>query len=227
MQPDQLSALEARLGYSFKNKALLQRAISHRSAVKDSESYERLEFLGDRVLGLVLAERLYLSYERANQGELTKRFHAQAQQSALATFARKLELQAFVVTEKGSQLNERDSVLSDIVEAIIAAIYLDAGPGEGMAAAARLILSHLDWQAPLIDQQGNPKSALQEYSDGRGLGLPVYEEIDRSGPEHALQFTVRVSLTTGVEAVGSGKNKKAAEFSAAQNLLKILTSKQP
>ena len=223
MDAERLSALETRLSYSFQDKALLIRAISHRSAVPDLQSYERLEFLGDRVLGLVLAERLYLSYERANQGELTKRFHAQAQQSALAGFARKLGLQDFVITEKGSQLNERDSVLSDIVEAIIAAIYLDAGPVEGMAAAARLILSHLDWQAPLASQKDNPKSALQEYSDGRGLGLPVYEEIARSGPEHALQFTVRVTINNEAEATGTGKNKKAAEFEAARNLLRALT----
>lgn len=224
MDAERLSALETRLGYVFQDKALLIRAISHRSAVPDLQSYERLEFLGDRVLGLVLAERLYLSYERANQGELTKRFHAQAQQSALARFARKLGLQDFVITEKGSQLNERDSVLSDIVEAIIAAIYLDAGPVEGMAAAARLILSHLDWQAPLASQKDNPKSALQEYSDGRGLGLPVYEEIARSGPEHALQFTVRVTINNEAEATGTGKNKKAAEFEAARNLLRSLTT---
>ena len=224
MDAERLSALETRLGYVFQDKALLIRAISHRSAVPDLQSYERLEFLGDRVLGLVLAERLYLSYERANQGELTKRFHAQAQQSALAGFARKLGLQDFIITEKGSQLNERDSVLSDIVEAIIAAIYLDAGPVEGMAAAARLILSHLDWQAPLASQKDNPKSALQEYSDGRGLGLPVYEEIARSGPEHALQFTVRVTINNEAEATGTGKNKKAAEFEAARNLLRSLTT---
>ena len=224
MQAATLSALEDRLGYSFTDKALLKRAISHRSATPDLSSYERLEFLGDRVLGLVLAERLYLSFETAHQGELTKRFHAQAQQSALAAFARKIGLQEFVICEKGSQLNERDSVLSDIVEAIIAAIYLDAGPEKGMSAAARLILTHLDWQAPLIAHQDNPKSSLQEYSDGRGLGLPIYEELGRDGPEHALQFTVRVSITGGHEAVGEGRNKKAAEFDAARSLLKSLVA---
>lgn len=222
MQSEMLSALEDRVGYSFTNKELLQRALSHRSAVTDLNSYERLEFLGDRVLGLVLAERLYLSFDSAHQGELTKRFHAQAQQSALAAFARKIGLQDFVITEKGSQLNERDSVLSDIVEAIIAAIYLDAGPEKGMSAAARFILANLDWQAPLVAHQDNPKSSLQEYSDGRGLGLPIYEELSREGPEHALQFTVRVSITSGHEAVGEGRNKKAAEFNAARSLLKIL-----
>ena len=224
MQTEAIIALEDRLGYRFSNKDLLKRAISHRSATPDLDSYERLEFLGDRVLGLVLAERLYLSFDTAHQGELTKRFHAQAQQSALAAFARKLGLQEFVIAEKGSQLNERDSVLSDIVEAIIAAIYLDAGPEKGLSAAARLILTHLDWQAPLIAHIDNPKSSLQEYSDGRGLGLPVYEELSREGPEHALQFTVRVSISGGHEAVGTGKNKKAAEFDAAKSLLQMLTT---
>ena len=90
-----------------------------------------------------------------------------------------------------------------------------------MSAAARFILANLDWQAPLVAHQDNPKSSLQEYSDGRGLGLPIYEELSREGPEHALQFTVRVSITSGHEAVGEGRNKKAAEFNAARSLLKI------
>lgn len=231
MQPEKLAALETILDYSFTSKDLLQQAVSHKSAVADIDSYERLEFLGDRVLGLVLAQRLYLSYESADQGELTKRFHAQAQQSTLARMARNLGLQDFVIAENGNQLHERDSVLSDIVEAIIAAIYLDGG----LDAAARLILAHLDWQAPVIAHLENPKSALQEWSDGKGMGLPIYREIERTGPNHELQFTVHVSVqdgdeatgtgTTGTGATGIGKSKKAAEFDAARNLLSKTGSK--
>ena len=210
--------LEDRLGYKFNNSMLLKQALSHKSAVPPLDSYERMEFLGDRVLGLVLAETLYAHYPNADQGELTKRFHAQAQQSALAQLARKLQLQEAIFCEHGSNLTERDSVLCDVMEAVIAAIYLDSG----IEYAAKLILDNLDWQAPLNTPLINPKSALQEWSDGQGLGLPVYRVISREGPDHELEFTVEVSVADKGRAEGKGGNKKTAEFNAALSLLTTL-----
>lgn len=217
-----LSQLQSKLGYQFTDMALLELALTHRS-LRTDESYERLEFLGDRVLGLVLANVLYRTFPAEDQGGLSTRLHHLAQQNYLAAIAQKLDLASYIQAEKGNQLTDRASILSDVVEAVLAAVWLDGG----WDAAEQLVLRFFDWQAePPVAAVTNPKSALQEYVDARALGPVKYEVTRRSGPEHALTFVISASLPNSQAACGSGGNKKAAESAAAQALLAILTGQE-
>lgn len=217
-----LSQLETKLGYQFTDLSLLEMALTHRSLRVD-KTYERLEFLGDRVLGLVLADALYKAFPAEDQGRLSTRFHHLAQQNYLALIAQQLQLASYIQAEKGNQLTDRASILSDVVEAVLAAVWLDGG----WEAAEQMVMRFFDWQAePPLAALTNPKSALQEYVDARSLGPVKYEVTGRSGPEHSLTFEVVVSLPNKQTASGSGGNKKAAESAAAQALLAILTGQE-
>ena len=141
MSESSLEKLQSALGHQFKNISLLRQALAHRSIFLADLSYERLEFLGDRVLGLILAKRLFLEFDNDDQGKLTKRFHAQAQQSKLYEIALKLELQNHIVAEKGEGLATQPSIMADVVESLIAALYLDSG----LDVAERFILRYWKW----------------------------------------------------------------------------------
>lgn len=222
MAASPLSQLQAKLGYHFTDLSLLEMALTHRSLRVD-KTYERLEFLGDRVLGLVLADALYRAFPGEDQGGLSTRLHHLAQQNYLAAIAQQLQLASYIQAEKGNHLTDRASILSDVVEAVLAAVWLDGG----WEAAEQLVLRFFDWQAdPPLAALNNPKSALQEYADARALGPVKYEVTGRSGPEHALTFVISASLPDGQAASGSGGSKKAAESAAAQALLAILTGQE-
>ena len=217
-----LAELQKLLGYQFKNRSLLRKAISHRSILSTHLSYERLEFLGDRVLGLILAKHLFLDFEDEDQGKLTKRFHAQAKQSNLYDISLKIGLQNFIVAEKGIDLIDQPSILADVVESIIAALYLDGG----LKTAECFVLAHWDWHGNVPeDILHNPKSALQEWSESKGLGLPVYELIKKTGPDHMARFTSRVIVEGFGPSIGTGSSKKISEQNAAKQLM-VFISKQ-
>ena len=216
--------LQDQMGYRFADESLLQAALTHKSAsVAPHGHYERLEFLGDRVLGLEISHALFHHFDHEDQGYLTKRFHALVQQSALAEIAHKLGLQDIIITDATGQAAQQASVLSDVVEALIAAIYLDGG----RQAASDFIFRFLDITSTTSnDSEMNPKSALQEWAMARKLPLPAYELLEVSGPDHAPVFSIEVALSDRYKTRASGSSKKEAERLAARALLQMVQKKE-
>ncbi len=214
--------LEKRLGYSFNDYCDLERALTHSSVRKkadDNFHYERLEFLGDRVLGLTVAEMLHRTFPMANEGELSLRLNAMVKGNTLADISDELNLHEFIRT--GGDLKEitgkrMRSVRADVLEALIASIYLDGG----MVAAAAFV--HRFWGARMNMEDAarrDSKTELQEWAHANKYGTPRYRERERSGPDHDPLFTVTVDLTGLKESVGTGRSKRAAEQSAAAAML--------
>ncbi|MCY4591396.1 MAG: ribonuclease III [Alphaproteobacteria bacterium] len=220
----QLEELETRLGHRFADQGLLRRAITHSSTGATAAlAYERLEFLGDRVLGLVIAETLLRRFADEPEGAMTRRLASLVSRDTLAAVARRLDLGRFLVIpthRHDDALRSRDSVLADALEAVIAGVYLDAG----LEAARGLVLRHWSTQidlerAPPVD----PKSALQEWALGRRLATPDYEVIECSGPPHAPVFTIQVTVRGHPPQTATGPSKRKAELTAAAQLLSLVT----
>ena len=220
--PDPVEDLAARLPHRFARPDLLLHALTHRSAADPRkqmlDSNERLEFVGDRVLALLMAEWLAERFPAEREGDLGKRLAALVAQDALAKVAAALGLAPALripPNEERSGVRNRASVLSDAVEAILGAIYLDGG----LVPARELV--RREW-APLLEASArppvSPKTRLQEWSLGRALGLPEYMLVSTTGPSHSPIFVVRV-LAAGQEADGTGESKRAAEQAAAERLL--------
>lgn len=219
---DPVAALAARLPHAFARPELLLHALTHRSAADPRkrmlDSNERLEFVGDRVLALLMAEWLAERFPAEREGDLGKRLAVLVAQDALAKVAAGLGLAPALrvpANEERSGVRGRASVLADAVEAILGAIYLDGG----LAPARDLV--RREW-APLLEASTrppvSPKTRLQEWTLGRGLGLPEYMPVSTTGPSHNPVFVVRV-LAAGQSAEGTGENKRAAEQAAAEKLL--------
>jgi ribonuclease III len=215
--------LEARLGYKFADPDLLNRALTHSSAISParriSHSYQRLEFLGDRVLGLVVADMLYGKLPRATEGDLSRGLNSLVRKETCATIARSLEL--------GEELNlgdaeartggaDKDAILGDVIEAVIGAVYLDGGLAPAKEIVERLFGNHL---SEASNTRADAKTALQEWAQGRGLEPPSYIEIGRTGPDHAPEFTIAVKLDGFAELTANGASKKLAEHKAAEAFL--------
>ncbi len=222
---DPVAALTARIPHAFTRPDLLAHALTHRSAADPRkqmlDSNERLEFVGDRVLALLMAEWLAERFPAEREGDLGKRLAALVSQEALAKVAIGLGIAAalrITPNEERSGVRNRASVLSDAVEAILGAIYLDGG----LVPARELV--RREW-APLLEASArppvSPKTRLQEWTLGRGLGLPEYLLVSTTGPSHQPVFVVRV-LAAGQDAEGRGDNKRAAEQAAAESLLAVL-----
>lgn len=209
--------------HRFGNPQLLYEALTHGSAGDEhGHNYERLEFLGDRVLSLVVAELLYRNFPDEAEGKLARRSAALVRRDALAEVAGEIGLGPFLVLSKGeddSGGRQNPSLLADVCEAVIAALYLDGG----LPVAARFIERY--WQ-PMMSRSRKPptdaKTALQEWLQGRGEPLPVYRIVERTGPDHAPEFTIEVAAGDNYRAVGKGANRRAAEQDAARALLKVL-----
>lgn len=215
--------LQKRIGYVFREADLLKIALTHSSA--GGADYERLEFLGDRVLGLIVAEKLYALYPDEAEGDLSKRHTALVRAETLARCARQLDIGTVVelsLAEKAGGGAKNENILSDVMEAVIGAVFLDGGLD-----AARAVLS------PLVDNEvknmpappRDSKTALQEYSQARELGLPEYILTSRTGPDHAPDFTVTVTVKGFPPATAAGSSKRAAEKAAAAILLDQLEKK--
>ncbi len=214
-----LDSLCLALGHRFAKPELVVRALSHASLAGE-ESYERLEFLGDRVLGLVISQLLLERFPAENEGEIGRRFAALVQAETLTQIGTDIGIAGHALAAPGV-LN--DSIIADITEALIAALYLDGG----METADRFIRGA--WE-PLIEQESRPprdaKTALQEWSQAEGRGLPHYADVARTGPDHKPEFTVEVQID-GLEAVGaSGTSKRSAEQNAAAIMIARLGVKQ-
>jgi ribonuclease-3 len=221
-----LNTLQAALGYTFNDPSLLKQALTHSSAAsKRVKSNERMEFLGDRVLGLVLAEMLLEAFPKEDEGGIGYRFTALAQRDALARVAGEVGLADQLKLSNGEHMmggRENPGVLADAVEAVLAAIYLDGG----LAAAQTFVRAH--WTQIMREDKRppkDPKTRLQEWAQGRGLGLPTYTITGQSGPDHQPEFDVDVELAGAGNASGSGQNKRAAEQAAAVALIEKLEQK--
>ena len=215
--------LELALGHVFKDRGLVQTALTHASA-SAREDYERLEFLGDRVLGLILANEYFHSCPDDNEGQLSLRLHALARQSALVEIARKIDLAPLIRVQLGIDVSKNDSILSDVVESLIAALYLDAG----IHAAETFVRRYWSFETgPISHREKDAKSRLQEAAMERGLGLPKYRLVERTGPDHAPQMTYEVQLAGMVPVTATAGNRKAAEQQAATMLLEqVIASPQ-
>lgn len=227
MMPSSYDALFDRLGYCFSSPERLEEALTHASATrhKNVKDNERLEFLGDRVVGLVLADLLLTQYPHSDEGELAKRHAALVSRDALLKIAKKLDLETYLKRSSSFETYEarcKKSSLADACEALIAALYLEAGFSE-----AKRVLQTL-W-APLLAEvreiPEEPKSSLQEWAQSQKLGLPVYTLKSKTGPEHAPLFKVEVLVGTSLKAAGSAASKRQAERAAAEALLRQLREK--
>ena len=204
------------LGHHFARPELLDQALTHPSAAGNAP-YERLEFLGDRVLGLVVAHMLYRAFPKEPEGALARRYTALVRKEALARIAETIDLGACMRVGEAEQTGlGRRNLLADACEAVIAALFLDGG----YEAAERFVER---WWQPLLAEQEEPpldvKTALQEWAQARALPLPSYRLIGREGPAHDPLFDVEVSLPNWPPAQGRGRSRRAAEAAAAGSLL--------
>jgi len=218
---DVATFVRRQLGHKPKDVGLFELALTH-SSVAGDDSYERLEFLGDRVLGLVIARALYERYPDEPEGNLSKRYNGLVDRSTCAENGREIGIPAFIRLGKQARedrASESDNVVGDVMEALIGALYLDGG----FEAAERFILRM--WQPDLEVQRRapqHPKSALQELAAARDLKPPVYEVVSRTGAHHAPRFAVRVSVARLGDATAEGASKQEAETAAAAALLSQL-----
>ena len=216
----ELLAFQGRLGHVFRKPDLLVRAVTHASiGTATRPDNQRLEFLGDRVLGLVMAEALLAADPEAREGQLAPRFNALVRKETCADVARGIGLGDVLKLGRSEMLTggrRKEALLGDAMEAVIAAVYQDAG----FEAARALVLRLWGGRIAAVEPDArDAKTSLQEWAQARGMPPPVYEEAGRSGPEHAPQFTVRVTLASGETAEASAGSKRVAEQAAARLLL--------
>lgn len=216
---ERLDILQEKIGYQFKDIDLLKGALTHSSS-SGNFSNERLEFLGDRVLGLTISEYLYHNFIE-EEGCLAKRLNFWVSRKSCADIAKKIDLGSSLFISQSEESNggrKKDNILGNACEALIAAIYIDGG----FESAREVILTL--WHELLVTptQVIDNKSALQEWTQSLGLGLPKYEVVNRSGTDHAPIFTVKVFVPTKGDTMATGKNKRLAEHEAAKKFLEII-----
>lgn len=211
--------IAAKTGHVFKDIRLLETALTHSSAVKATTNNERLEFLGDRVLGLIVADMLLRQFPEAREGEIAPRFNALVDARTCSNIGLKLELDHFMRADAGLKARTRKAggnYLADAVEALVAAIYLDGG----IEAAREFV--HRNWE-PLalmaVEKPANPKGELQEWVARSSEARPVYAIEKREGPDHQPMFTVSVEVAGFAPAQGTGSSRRAAEEAAASAFL--------
>lgn len=213
-------------GHRFRDASLLAEALTHPSALKrgrndKARDYERLEFLGDRVLGLIIANRIHRDFPKANAGDIAKRFNEMVRRETLAEVALETGLDGLIrMSESEDQTGGRakPAILADVCEAVIGALYLDGG----LEAAEHFVLPNwADRVAGLKQTPQDPKMAIQEWAHANGMEPPVYTVVSRDGPDHAPLFTISARLDAG-EATAAGTSKKDAERQAAARLLQLV-----
>ena len=218
-----IETLATILDHEFEQPDILGHALTHSSIAAgtshDAGSNERLEFLGDRVLGLIIADLLLTRFPEEAEGDIARRHTALVRKEALARVARSINLGRFIDLSQGEADmggRENDATLANCCEAVIAALYRDGGLG----AAARFIRGH--WEA-MVEETPDPpkdaKTALQEWAQAQGLALPKYREVNREGPSHAPLFTIAIDVVGLPPVTATGTSKRSAEQRAAQTLL--------
>jgi ribonuclease-3 len=223
LKPRKFKDLEKKLGYKFKRQELLERALTHasvRGGKKARVDNERLEFIGDRVLGLAIVEVLNEEFPEANEGELARRYNRLVRGETCAKVGRALGLGEHLIlsdSEAESGGRNKATILADAVEAVLGAVFVDAGFDKARLVVRKLWEQTQDYKP---EAAADAKSALQEWAQGKGLALPLYVEVARKGPDHAPQFTSEVRINGKEPARGQGTSKRAAEQAAATALLK-------
>ncbi|MCM1123345.1 MAG: ribonuclease III [Eubacterium sp.] len=219
MPEGKMEKLEEKIGYRFRDKMLLKQALTHSSHANEQKinrtgDYERLEFLGDAVLELASSDYIYRNHPDMTEGKMTKFRSSIVCEPALAFCARQIGLEAYILLGKGEEATggrNRDSIISDVMEAVIGAIYLDSGIDEARAFIGRIILSDLEHKQLFYDA----KTILQEEVQKENRGALHYELLREDGPEHDKTFVVDVLIDDVRIGSGSGHSKKAAEQKAA------------
>jgi ribonuclease-3 len=223
LRPRKYRELEKALGHRFKNQQLIEVALTHasmRGGKSQKSDNERLEFIGDRVLGLVMAEAMIEQFPTASEGELARRFNRLVRGEACARVARSLGIGSHLILserEAGSGGRAKATILADAMEAILGAVFLDAGFETARGVVRQLWGSQSDQQPTSAGPDA--KSALQEWAQGRGLPAPAYKEVERKGPHHDPEFRISVSLPDQPAVEGIGSSKRAAEQAAATAML--------
>jgi ribonuclease III len=209
------------LGHSFADPGLLTQALTHPSVGgSDAATYQRLEFLGDRVLGLIVADMVFAAFPKADEGELSRRLALMVRRETCAAVARDVGLGAFVRLGGGEAQSggrAREATLADVCEAVIGALYLDGGLGPARAFVETHWGLRMREAAPLLK---DAKTALQEWAHAKGLDTPTYSEVDRMGPDHAPVFTIAVTIAGLDPAEATGSSKRIAEQAAAEVMLR-------
>lgn len=214
--------IEDILGYHFQNKALLQQALTHSSVTGNlHRNYERIEFLGDRVLGVAMAHVLYFLFQNDPEGSLSPRYVKLVRKETVAEVGRELKLNLFIQAVPHSLVNN-ENVLCDVTEAVIGAICLDSGFETAIEFVDKHFKKHIEKSA--LPERDN-KTVLQEVAHQLKAGNPVYTLVKKEGSEHEPIFYIQVSVENLGTAVGTGKNKKQAEQDAAMQLLDVAAKK--
>lgn len=226
----QLNNLQSILHVKFKNKSLMNRALTHRSFVNESGSEvkdnERLEYLGDSILALIVNEYLFKRFEKYLEGDLAKIKSAVVSESTLSKVAEEISLGKFILMGRGEEMNggrSRPSILANTLEALIGALYLDSG----LKITKKFVLSLMKRDIERIDNLSffrDPKTTLQEYAQKKYRERPVYEVIEENGPDHLKEFTVRLIIQGRDLTVGVGPSKRKAEMDAARRALEKIQS---
>ena len=215
----EITVLMKRIGYEFKNKSLINVALTHSSFSRHtiSKNNERLEFLGDRVLGLIISEEIFKKYHRSSEGDLAKKLSFLVCRSTLKKIANKIQLDDFILHSKNIKKSSLETIKANSLEALIAAIYLDSN----ITITSRVIKKL--WKEFIENinlQTFDPKSRLQEWSLKNKKKLPIYKVISKSGPDHDPLFTIKVLIDEDISSFAEGKSKQDAEINAANKLLK-------
>ncbi len=215
-----MEKIEQKIGYNFKNKVLLQQALTHTSVTSNiHRNYERLEFLGDRILGLTIANMLYEMFPDEPEGNLAQRYAILVSKETVSDVVIKLNIPPYIAVQM-NEIRESENVLCDIGEALIAAIYLDS---KSLSTAQKFIKDNFQ---SYIDTKSEPhkdyKTTLQEKAYQLGYNTPKYTLIEKKGSEHEPIFLVEADIGKDKKSTGVGKNKKQAEQMAAERMLKIL-----
>ncbi|MCB1782834.1 MAG: ribonuclease III [Alphaproteobacteria bacterium] len=213
-----LSGLEQAIGYSFRDKNLLRIALTHSSAASE-ENYERLEFLGDRVLGLVIAALIFEKFPNETEGDLARRLASLVQGSMLAELSESINLGEYIIlsdAERESGGSKNENILADVYEALIGAMYLDGGfePCQTLITKKWADVLHTMKTPPQ-----HPKTALQEWAQSLGIPLPAYEITGQTGPDHAPVFEITLRVKDHGEVTASGRSRQEAEKQAASLFL--------
>jgi ribonuclease-3 len=228
LRPRKFRVLETALGYKFKSPDLLERALTH-SSVRGNDAKradnERLEFIGDRVLGLAIVERLHALHPTASEGDMARRYNELVRGQACARIAREIGLGPHIIlspseAEHGGR--DKENILADAMEAVLGAIFLDGGFVKARDVTWRIWT--LETGPHASTGAADPKSALQEWAQGRGLELPRYVPLERTGPDHAPLFRAEVRVSGFAPEHGSGPSKRSAEQAAATAMLAVVRS---
>ena len=228
LRPRKYKVLEKALGYKFKSEALLERALTHSSVrggnAKRADN-ERFEFIGDRVLGLAIVEILHVAHPTESEGDMARRYNVLVRGETCAQVSRNIGLGEHLILSTNESDNggrAKEGILADVIEAVLGAVFLDGGYKKAADVIRRIWVADQGTQPASV--AADPKSALQEWAQGRGLPLPRYTSLGRTGPDHAPSFTAEVRISGFAAVQGTGASKRSAEQSAASVMLEEVKS---